>query len=151
MAAVPVLWFILQLSASAATGGGPPGIITFAYEFLLFMVVGALVMGVLATARWVSPVAAVIAGTPLLAVGVFTLLAPTLAQSVIDHLVYGQYWQPATEGLAASGWLVLFGAMVLAAGSMSGRWRREPRPVPVGPTPTAGPALEQAPNPELAP
>jgi hypothetical protein len=143
MAAVPVLWFILQLSASAARGGGPLGIITFANEFQLFMVAGALVMGVLAAARWVSPVAAVIAGAPLLAVGLFTLLAPGPAQNVIDHLVYGQDWQPATETLAASGWLVLFGGMVLAAGAISGRWRREPRSVPGGPTPTAGPALEQ--------
>jgi hypothetical protein len=151
MAAVPVLWFVLQLSESAARGGGSLGIITFADEFLVFMVVGALFIGVLAAARWVSPVAAVIAGVPLLAVGLFTLLAPNLAQNVIDHLVYGQYWQPATESLAASGWLVLFGGMVLAAGAMSGRWRWEPRTVPVGPTPPAGPALEQAPDRELAP
>src|SRR5262249_45585534 len=48
MAAVPVLWFILQLSASAAIGSGPPGIITSENEFLLFMVAGALVMGALA-------------------------------------------------------------------------------------------------------
>ena len=143
MAAVPVLWFMLQLSESAATGGGPPGIITSANEFLLFMVAGALVMGVLAAARWVSPVAAVIAGAPLLAVGLFTLAAPSPAQSIIDYLVYGQDWQPATESLAASGWLVLFGGMVLAAGAASGRWRREPRPVPVRPTPAAEPALEQ--------
>jgi hypothetical protein len=37
----------------------------------------------------------------------------------------------------------LFGGMVLAAGAISGRLRREPRSVPGGPTPTAGPALEQ--------
>lgn len=134
MAAVPVLWFILQLSESAATGSGPPGIITSPNEFLLFMVAGALVMGVLAAARWMSPVAAVIAGAPLLAVGMFTLAAPSPAQSIIDNLVYGQDWQPATETLVASGWLVLFGGMVLAAGAMSGRWRRESHPVPVAPT-----------------
>jgi hypothetical protein len=64
-------------------------------------------------------------------------------------------WLAGVE-LLASGVLagVLAGARRIspvAAGAVSGRWRREPRPVPVAPTPTAGPALEQAPNPELAP
>jgi hypothetical protein len=91
----------------------------------------------------VSPVAAVIAGAPLFAVGLFTLVDPALAQAVIDRLVYGQTWQPVTENLAASGWLVLFGGMLLAAGAMPGRWLRAPRPVPGGPAPTAGAASGQ--------
>ena len=52
---------------------------------------------------------------------------PTTAQNVIVHLVYGQDCQPATETLAASAWLVLFGGMLLAAGITSRRWRRRPR------------------------
>ncbi len=127
MAAVPLLWLILQLSEGAS----------------LFMLAGAVALGVLASARWVSPVAAVIAGAPLFAVGLFTLVDPALAQAVIDRLVYGQIWQPVTENLAASGWLVLFGGMLLAAGAMPGRWLRAPRPGPGGPAPTAGPASGQ--------
>lgn len=103
-------------------------------------------MGLLASARWLSPVAALIAGVPLVVVGLFALLMPSTAQSVIVQLVYGQDWQPATEFLAASGWLAFFGGMVLAAGITSGRWR-QPRSAPEGATPMPGPA----PNPELAP
>ena len=146
MAAIPALWLVLQLSEGAASNIGPPGIVRSDSEFLLFMVGGAIVMGLLASARWLSPVAALIAGTPLLAVGVFTLLMPTTAQNVIVHLVYGQDWQPATETLAASGWLVLFGGMLLAAGITSLRSRRRPRSVSEGTALTPGPA----PNPELA-
>ncbi len=143
MAAVPLLWLILQLSEGASSPIGITGVRIFADEFLLFMLAGVVALGVLASARWVSPVAAVIAGAPLFAVGLFTLVDPALAQAVIDRLVYGQTWQPVTENLAASGWLVLFGGMLLAAGAMPGRWLRAPRPVPGGPAPTAGPASGQ--------
>jgi hypothetical protein len=146
MAAVPLLWFILQLSESAVTPIAAPVRLAFAGEFLLFMVVGAVTIGVLASGRWLSPVAALIAGAPLAAVGLFTLAAPAEAQSVIDSVVYGDTWQPATESLAASGWLVLFGGMVLVAGVMPGRWRREALSVSTelsvapGSTPGQGPA-----------
>jgi hypothetical protein len=150
MAAIPVLWLVLQLSEGVASNLGPPGILASASEFVQFMIGGAIVMGLLASARWLSPVAALIAGGPLLAAGLFTLLTPATAQGVIVHLVYGQFWQPATEALAASGWLVLFGGTLLAAGMMPGRWRREPRPAPEGPALTPGTTPGQAPNPELA-
>jgi len=140
MAAVPLLWLILQLSEGAASDVGPPGVITFPGEFLLFLLAGAVALGVLASARWLSPVAAVIGGSPLFAVGLFSLVAPADAQGVIDRLVYGQTWQLATENLAASGWLVLFGGMLLAAGAMPGRWHRRPSSIPGGPALTAGPA-----------
>jgi hypothetical protein len=151
MAAIPALWLVLQLSEGAASDMGPPGIVRSDSEFLLFMAVGAIVMGLLASARWISPVAALIAGIPLLAVGLFALLMPGTAQNVIVQLVYGQDWLPATETLAASGWLVMFGGMLSAAGITSGRWRREARSAPEGAAPTPGPTLGPAPNPELAP
>jgi hypothetical protein len=132
MAAVPLLWLILQLSEGASSSIGITGVRIFADEFLLFMLAGVVVVGVLASARWVSPVAAVIAGAPLFAVGLFTLVDPALAQALIDRLVDGQTWQPVTENLAASGWLVLFGGMLLAAGAMPGRWRGSPVPSPGG-------------------
>jgi hypothetical protein len=147
MAAIPALWLVLQISQGGASSLGPPDILRFPGEFLLFMIGGAIVIGPLASARWLSPVAAVIAGGPLLAVGLFTLLAPATAQGVIVHLVYGTFWQPATESLAASGWLVLFGGMLLTAGIMPGRWRRESRSALEGASPTPG----QPSNPEPAP
>jgi hypothetical protein len=151
IAAIPALWLVLQLSEGAASNIGPPGIVRSDSEFLLFMVCGAIVMGLLASARWISPVAASIAGVLLLVVGLFTLLMPSTAQNVIVQLAYGQDWQPATETLAASGWLVFFGGMLLAAGTTSGRWRRESRSGPERAAPTPGPMLGPAPNPELAP
>ena len=151
MAAIPALWLVLQLSEGAASSMGPPGIVSSDTQFLLVIAGGAIVMGLLASARWLSPVAALIAGIPLVVVGLFALLMPSTAQNVIVQLVYGQYWQPATETLAASGWLVFFGGMVLAAGIMSGRWRRQPRSAPEGAAPMPGPTPGPAPNPELAP
>jgi hypothetical protein len=78
------------VSAGAGVAAAP----CLAYLFLdgisrtvLFMIGGAIVMGLLASACWLSPVAAVIAGAPLLAVGLFMLLAPATAQGVIVHLV----------------------------------------------------------------
>lgn len=150
MAAVPLLWFILQLSESATAAIPAPVRLAFAGEFLLLMIVGAIAMGVLASWRWLSPVAAVIAGAPLAVLGLFTLAAPTQAQSVIDRVVYGDTWQLSTESLAASGWLVLFGGMVLVAGVMPGRWRRGALSVstelPIAPGSTPG----QGPEPGLA-
>jgi len=147
MAAVPGLWFILQLSQAAASNLGPPGVITFEAEYLLFMVAGLVVIGLLASARWLSPVSAMIGGAPLLAVGLFGLVAPGTTRSVIERLVYGVYWQPATETLAVSGWLVLFGGLLLTAGVLPGRWRQDPGSVQAVPEPTPEPALDQAANP----
>src|SRR6266849_2903304 len=59
MAAVPLLWLILQLSEGASSPIGITGVRIFADEFLLFMLAGVVALGVLASARWVSPVAAV--------------------------------------------------------------------------------------------
>ncbi len=151
MMAVPALWLDLQLGEGAASNIGPPDILAFAGEFLLFIIGGAIVIGLLSSARWLSPIAALIAGTPLLAAGLFTLLTPTAAQSVIVHLVYGQDWLPATESLAASGWLVMFGGMLLTAGIMPGRWRREPRSGIERAAIPSGPTHGQTPRPELAP
>src|SRR5215813_12297952 len=55
MAAVPALWLVLQLSEGATRGLGPPGIVTSEIQFQLFMFGGAIVMGLLASARWLSP------------------------------------------------------------------------------------------------
>jgi hypothetical protein len=151
MAAIPALWLVLQVSEGVASNMGPPGIVRSDSEFLLFTVGGAIVIGLLASARWLSPVAALIAGIPLVVVGLFALLMPSTVQKVIVQLVYGQYWQPATETLAASGWLVFFGGMLLASGITSGRWRREPRSAHEGAAPMPGPGLGPAPNPEFAP
>ena len=124
LAAIPVLWYVLQVDEATTSVVGPPARLHFPGEFWILMLTGAAILGLLASTRWSSPVAAVITGAPLFLVGVFTMLAPGAAQTVIDKLIADYRWQLSTESLAASGWLVMFGGILLAAASMPWRWRR---------------------------
>jgi hypothetical protein len=124
LVALPVLWLAVQFSESNVGGPALFGVISGPGEFNLLVGTAAVILGALASARWISPLAAVIAGAPMFASGVFALLAPSAARSVIDSIAYSPNWQPATESLAASGWLVLLGGMLLVAGCMPFRWRQ---------------------------
>jgi hypothetical protein len=132
------LWLVLQVSDASFGTTASPVRLFFRDEFLLLIVLGAVVVGLLTSARWLSPLAAVIAGAPLLAVGLLMLLAPSMAQGAIDRVVYGPVWQAATEDLAASGLLVLVGGMLLTSAAVPGRWRGLARPAIADAQPTPG-------------
>ena len=95
-----------------------------------------MVIGVLAAAWWVSPVAAAIPGVPLLAVGLGLALAPTGTSQGAAHFVLGG--QPllalgAPQSVSYGAYL-LFGGMLVVSAALPWRWRRP------GATPTPDPA-----------
>lgn len=136
------LWYLLQLAspvgyAFVTVTVGLPRVFDL---ILLPQAAAAVVIGVFAAARRVSPAAAVVSGIPLLAAGLLLVLAPVGTARWIAPLVWGG--QPvsfdSTQSLTM-GVLVLVGGLLLVAAAAPWRWRQPVAPPAAAPAVMAGP------------
>lgn len=96
--------------------------------FLVLLAVGIL-LGVLATARWLSPVAPLVVGLAFL---VATLAMVVRSQPTVNLIHRHLHGHPAgylIVGLT-SGFVALVGGLMLVAAVAPSRWRRPPAPTP---------------------
>lgn len=99
-----------------------------AWPWLLALAGAALLVGVLATWRWVSPLASLLTGLPLIALGLMWVITPSLAADVANMLnVF-----PITAGGVAgsSGLYLAVGVILLPACVSVARWRGRTRRAP---------------------
>jgi hypothetical protein len=130
------LWYLLQLAS--AVGYAFVTVRTgLPHDFdliLLPQAAAATVIGAMATARWVSPVAAVLCGVPLLAAGLFLVIVPVGAARWTYPLVLGG--QPISSGYGQSlsmGVLVLVGGLLVVSAAAPWRWRQASTPPAAAP------------------
>jgi hypothetical protein len=140
---VPALWYLIQI----ANPVGYDYVVSSAhlprlpYQWLLPPLALAIVLGLLVAARSVSPAAAVIAGLPLLAVGLSLVLAPGgTSQAITSYILGGQPLSIGQGQSVALGAYLLFGGMLVVSAALPWRWRK-PGTVPEADT---GPATDLA-------
>jgi hypothetical protein len=121
------LWYLLQLA-------NPLGYATvvFAHHLprvahlnLLPQLAAAAVLATLAGARWVAPIAAAIAGLPLLVIGLLLVLVPVDAQHWIARFIWSS--RPIALGFGQSvglGAFLLFGGLLATSAVLPWRWRQ---------------------------
>jgi len=125
------LWYLVQLASPAGyafvtVAAGLPHVFDL---ILLPQAAAAAVIGVLAASRWVSPVAAVLAGIPLLVVGLFLVIAPVGAARWTSPFVWGGQPISFEPGQSLSlGVLVLVGGLLVVAAAAQWRWRQPSMP-----------------------
>jgi len=121
------LWYLLQLAnplgyATVVFAHHLPHV---AYLNLLPQLAAAVVLGTLAAARWVSPIAAAIAGLPLLVIGLLLVLVPVDAQHWIARFTWSS--RPIELGFGQSvglGAFLLFGGLLATSAVLPWRWRQ---------------------------
>ncbi|MQA98277.1 MAG: hypothetical protein GEV11_28115 [Streptosporangiales bacterium] len=107
------------------------------------LVLGGLLTGMLAAARWASPLAALIAGALFAVPGV--ALLPPLAADLARQGVFQRVadtagttpWRVA-QGFGESGMMLAVGVLLLTTALLPNRWRGRPKPRPVGADAGAG-------------
>ena len=121
------LWYLIQLA-------NPVGFVTVVFAahlphvfdlILLPQLAAAAVLGTLAAARWVSPIAAAIAGLPLLVTGLLLVLVPVDAQHWIARFIWSS--RPIMLGFGQSerlGAFLLFGGLLATSAALPWRWRK---------------------------
>jgi len=131
------LWYLIQLA-------NPVGFFTVVVAahlphvfdlILLPQLALAAVLGTLAAARWVSPIAGAIAGLPLLVTGLLLVLVPVDAEHGIARFV----WSSQAIGLSLGqsvglGAFLLFGGLLTTSAALPWRWHQPPS----SPAPRAG-------------
>jgi hypothetical protein len=125
------LWYLLQLAnpvgyALVTFRTGLPHVFDL---ILLPQAAAAAMIGAFAAARWISPVAAVLTGMPLLAAGLLLVLGPVGAARWTSPLVWGA--QPISFGSAQSlsmGVLVVVGGLLVVSAAAPWRWRQPSTP-----------------------
>jgi hypothetical protein len=143
VAAVPALWYLIQLA-------NPVGYVTVVFEAhlprvdyvdLLPQLAAAAVIAALAATRWVSPVAAAIAGLPLLVIGLLLVLVPVDAAQWIAPYAWSSRPIVLGEGQSLGlGAYLLFGGLLVTSAALPWRWRPPARSA----APDAGaPAVSQ--------
>jgi hypothetical protein len=131
------LWYLLQLDNPIGYVwlASRTGLQNVSFDLILLpQAAAATVIGALAAARWVAPVAAVLSGIPLLAVGLLLVITPVSAARWISWLVFGA--QPISSGTGQSlsfGVLVLVGGLLLVSAAEPRRWRQPSTPPAAAP------------------
>ena len=119
--AIPVVWYLVQLTnltvANYASTYWWPFRPTASGTMTGIFVMTIAVIGVLAASRS-ARLTAVIAGAPMLVMGLIGLLAPTLARAVIDGAGFGPAWRHALLLDVTSGLPLLYGGVLVVAGLM---------------------------------
>lgn len=121
LVAIPVVWYLVQLTN--LTAGNYPDSYWLPFHQnaddsvdMLFVLVVAI-LGVLAASRTLR-ITAIIAGAPMLVMGVLGLLAPGLAKDVIDGIGLGAAWRYAVLVDVTSGLPLLYGGILMSSGLM---------------------------------
>jgi hypothetical protein len=121
------LWYLIQLA-------NPVGFVTVVFAahlphvfdlILIPQLMAAAVLGTLAAARWVSPIAAAIAGLPLLVTGLLLVLVPVTAEHGIARFVWSS--RAIELGLGQSvglGAFLLFGGLLATSAALPWRWHK---------------------------
>ena len=119
------LWYLLVNPVGYSFVAARPGLASAVHPILLLQAAAAAVIGAFAAARWVSPVAAVFSGIPLLTVGLFLVIAPVGTAQWTYPLIWGaQRVSSGGSGQSLSiGVLVLVGGLLLV--SAAAPWRRQ--------------------------
>jgi hypothetical protein len=119
--AIPVVWYLVQLTnltvANYASTYWWPFRPTASGTMTGIFVMTIAVIGVLAASRS-ARLTAVIAGAPMLIMGLIGLLAPTLARAMIDGAGFGPAWRHALLLDVTSGLPLLYGGVLVVAGLM---------------------------------
>jgi hypothetical protein len=119
--AIPVAWYLVQLTnltvANYASTYWWPFRPTASGTMTGIFVMTIAVIGVLAASRS-ARLTAVIAGAPMLIMGLLGLLAPTLARAMIDGAGFGPAWRHALLLDVTSGLPLLYGGVLVVAGLM---------------------------------
>jgi len=127
LVAVPVTWYLVQLTNM--TPANYPASYWWPLRQnadnsvgILFVLVIAT-LGVLAASRSLR-ITAIIAGAPMLGLGLIGLVAPTLANDLTGWVGFGPAWRYAVLVDLTSGLSLLYGAMLVTSGLMpAGSWR----------------------------
>jgi hypothetical protein len=127
LVAVPVTWYLVQLTNM--TPANYPGSYWWPFRQnaddsvgLLFVLVIAT-LGMLAASRSLR-ITAIIAGAPMLGLGLIGLIAPSLANDLTGWVGLGSAWRYAVLVDLTSGLPLLYGAMLVTSGLMpAGNWR----------------------------
>lgn len=123
--AVPVVWYLVQLSNQSFYSYPNPtwfGLRPTADMVNAVVATVMVVLGLLAASRPMPRVTAVIAGAPMLAMGLAVLLAPGLARAVIGALGFSPSWQYAILQAVASCLTLLYGGILVASGLIPESW-----------------------------
>ena len=121
------LWYLIQLAnpvsfVTVTIAAHLPHVFDL---ILLPQLALAAVLGTLAAARWVSPIAAAIAGLPLLVTGLLLVLVPVDAQHWIARFIWSS--RPIMLGFGQSerlGAFLLFGGLLATSAALPWRWRK---------------------------
>jgi hypothetical protein len=127
LVAVPVTWYLVQLTNM--TPANYPSSYWWPFRQnadnsvgLLFVLVIAI-LGVLAASRSLR-ITAIIAGAPMLGLGLIGLVAPSLANDLSGWVGLGSAWRYAVLVDVTSGLPLLYGAMLVTSGLVpAGSWR----------------------------
>lgn len=121
------LWYLIQLA-------NPVGFDTVVFAahlphvfdlILLPQLAAAAVLGTLAAARWVSPIAAAIAGLPLLVTGLLLVLLPVDAGHGIARFVWSSRAIELSVGQSVGlGAFLLFGGLLATSAALPWRWHQ---------------------------
>jgi hypothetical protein len=131
------LWYLLVDPVGYAFVTARAGLPSVFDSILLPQAAAATVIGAFAAARWVSPVAAVFSGIPLLTAGLFLVIAPVGTAQWTYPLIWGA--QRISSG--GSGQSLTMGVLVLVGGlllvSAAAPWRRRQPSTPPADAPAA--------------
>ncbi|HXW46845.1 MAG TPA: hypothetical protein VEL03_18790 [Streptosporangiaceae bacterium] len=123
--AIPVAWYLVQLSNQGFYAYPNPTWLGFrpTADLENATVAGVVVvLGLLAASRPVPRITGVIAGTPMLAMGLAGLLAPRLASEAIRSLGFSPSWRYAILQALASCLTLLYGGILVVSGLAPESW-----------------------------